>query len=71
MPLDIVLFREAQGGNPEMVRESQRRRFKPVEEVHKVIALDSLMRNFKHRMELTKGDINKLKEEITKKNKGR
>jgi seryl-tRNA synthetase len=38
--LDINLFREEKGGNPEAVRESQRRRGKPVEDVDRVIALD-------------------------------
>ena len=40
MPIDIVLLREAQGGNPELVKESQRRRYKKVEQVDEVIALD-------------------------------
>jgi len=38
--LDIALFREDKGGNPEKVRESQRRRHAPVEWVDEVIALD-------------------------------
>ena len=38
--LDINLFREDKGGNPEAVRESQRRRCKPVEDVDRIIALD-------------------------------
>jgi len=36
MPIDINLLREDRGGNPEMVRESQRRRFAPVELVDQV-----------------------------------
>jgi seryl-tRNA synthetase len=40
MGLDIVLFRKDQGGEPEVVRESQRRRFKPVEDVDAVIEAD-------------------------------
>mmetsp|Transcript_10539 Transcript_10539/g.18112 ORF Transcript_10539/g.18112 Transcript_10539/m.18112 type:complete len:471 (-) Transcript_10539:92-1504(-) len=42
--LDIKLFREAQGGNPEIVRESQRRRFARVEVVDEVIAADEKWR---------------------------
>ena len=41
MPLDIALFREDQGGNPDLVRESQRRRHKDPEVVDEVIALDA------------------------------
>lgn len=42
--MDIQTFREDKGGNPEMVRESQRRRFKPVEQVDVVIAADEKWR---------------------------
>lgn len=44
MGLDIVLFRADQGGNPELIRESQRKRFAPVELVDKVIDLDARWR---------------------------
>lgn len=40
MVLDINLFRAAKGGNPDAVRESQRRRFASVELVDEIIALD-------------------------------
>ena len=43
MPLDITLFREA-GGNPEMIRESQRRRFASVEIVDDIIEKDNKWR---------------------------
>ena len=36
MPIDINLLREDRGGNPELVRESQRRRFASVELVDQV-----------------------------------
>lgn len=42
--MDINEFREDKGGNPEMVRESQRRRFAPVEDVDAVIAADGIWR---------------------------
>lgn len=42
--MDINAFREDKGGNPEMVRESQRRRFAPVEDVDAVIAADEAWR---------------------------
>lgn len=38
--LDINLLRAEKGGNPEQVRESQRRRYKKVETVDEVIAID-------------------------------
>ena len=38
--LDINLFREDKGGNPEMIRESQRRRFTDVAIVDEIIQLD-------------------------------
>ena len=38
--LDINLFREEKGHNPELIRESQRRRFASVEQVDEVINLD-------------------------------
>ena len=39
--LDILLFRQDKGGNPDLVRESQRRRCKDVGVVDKVIELDN------------------------------
>jgi len=38
--LDINLFREDKGGNPEIIRESQRRRFADVAIVDEIIRLD-------------------------------
>ena len=38
--LDINLFREEKGGNPEIIRESQRRRYASVEIVDEIIRLD-------------------------------
>lgn len=46
MPLDIVSFREYQGGNPEVIRESQRRRHKPVEIVDEIIEKDGQWRKY-------------------------
>lgn len=42
--LDINLFREEKGGNPEKIRESQRRRFANVNLVDEVIELDKVWR---------------------------
>ncbi|PWW78614.1 serine-tRNA ligase [Tuber magnatum] len=37
--LDVLSFIEARGGNPEVIREAQRRRYAPIEAVDEVIAL--------------------------------
>ncbi|KAA3482190.1 serine--tRNA ligase-like [Gossypium australe] len=42
--LDINLFREEKGHNPEIIRESQRRRFAKVEDVDAIIDLDKVYR---------------------------
>jgi hypothetical protein len=56
MPLDINLFRADKGGDPDRIRESQRRRFASVEIVDEIIAKDNEWR------QLT-GDIDNLKKE--------
>eukprot|EP00981_Chlorochromonas_danica_P011603 scaffold4140_cov178-Ochromonas_danica.AAC.16 len=55
MPLDITLFRK-DGGNPDLIRESQRRRYKPVEAVDEIIAKDDEWR-------LLTGSIDKLRKQ--------
>ena len=45
--LDINLFREEKGNNPEIIRESQRRRFANVEIVDEIIHLDKEWRQRK------------------------
>lgn len=44
MVLDLDLFREDKGGNPESIREYQRKRFKDVSLVDQVIELDTQWR---------------------------
>jgi hypothetical protein len=44
MPIDINLLREEKGGNPDLVRESQRRRHADVGLVDVVIELDKRWR---------------------------
>ena len=39
MGLDVTDFITEKGGNPELIKESQRKRFAPVEVVDEVIAL--------------------------------
>lgn len=42
MPIDINLLRISRGGNPDLVRKSQKKRFASVELVDEVIALDDV-----------------------------
>ncbi|MCL4130908.1 UNVERIFIED_CONTAM: hypothetical protein GTU68_035355 [Idotea baltica] len=60
--LDIVLFRTEQGGNPQIVRESQKKRYKNEDVVEKIINLDNSWRGARH-----KGDVlNKMGNTISK-----
>ena len=47
MVLDIELFRTEKGGDPEKIKESQRKRFKDVTLVDKVIEHDTAWRKSK------------------------
>jgi seryl-tRNA synthetase len=67
MVLDIGLFRKDQGGDPELVRESQRRRFKPVEDVDAVIEADEKLKKVRYEIDQCNSSVNKLNEEIKKK----
>ncbi|XP_058760567.1 serine--tRNA ligase-like [Vicia villosa] len=64
--LDINLFREEKGGNPELVRESQRRRFASVEVVDEVITLDKQWRERQYELENLRKEFNKYNKEISK-----
>lgn len=44
MVLDIDLFRTEKGGNPDLIRDSQRKRYKDAGLVDKVIAADEAWR---------------------------
>lgn len=47
MVLDLDLFRTDKGGDPEVVRETQRKRFKDVTLVDKLVAADTEWRKCK------------------------
>lgn len=47
MVLDLDLFRTDKGGDPEIIRETQRKRFKDVTLVDKLVAADSEWRKCK------------------------
>jgi len=48
MVLDLVLFRADQGGDPDKIRELQKKRFKDVTHVDKVVESDTRWRKCKH-----------------------
>lgn len=54
MPIDINMLRVERGGDPEKVRESQRRRFAPVELVDEIIAIDEKWRRLTGMWTMTK-----------------
>lgn len=69
--LDIALFRADKGGNPDLVRESQRRRFENVEEVDKIIAQDEEWRKIRAKLDQANAAINKANAELTEVMKGK
>ncbi|KAF3454459.1 hypothetical protein FNV43_RR04906 [Rhamnella rubrinervis] len=64
--LDINLFREEKGHNPEIIRESQRRRFANVELVDEVIRLDKEWRQRQFELENLRKDFNKINKQVAK-----
>eukprot|EP00897_Mesotaenium_endlicherianum_P008380 jgi/Mesen1/7570/ME000392S06831 len=67
--LDINLFREEKGGNPEIIRESQRRRYGSVELVDEVIALDKEWRQSQYQLEQLRKDYGKANKAVAAKKK--
>lgn len=63
------MFREDKGGNPEMVRESQRRRFAPVEDVDAVVAADAAWRKARFDLDQQLKAISAAQKPITAKKK--
>jgi seryl-tRNA synthetase len=63
MPLDMTLFR-VNGGNPESIRESQRRRYASVEIVDEIIAKDDIWRNLTGTIDNLKKQRNQIQKEI-------
>ncbi|KAK9691877.1 hypothetical protein RND81_09G226100 [Saponaria officinalis] len=64
--LDINLFRADKGGNPELIRESQRRRFKDVAIVDEIIALDKEWRRVQFELESLRKDFNRMNKEVAR-----
>ncbi|XP_008226474.1 PREDICTED: serine--tRNA ligase, cytoplasmic-like [Prunus mume] len=63
--LDINLFREDKGNNPEIIGDSQRRRFKGVEIVNEVIQLDKEWRYSQLELDNLRKDFNKIKKRVS------
>ncbi|KAF3504153.1 hypothetical protein F2Q69_00039778 [Brassica cretica] len=64
--LDINLFREEKGKDPEIIRESQRRRFASVDLVDEVINLDKEWRQRQFEVEGLRSEFNKLNKQVAK-----
>ena len=71
MPLDINLFRVDRGGDPEIIRESQRRRFKPPEAVDAIIEQDNAWRKLTGDIDYLKKDRNALQKQVGAKKKAK
>ncbi|CAD6202499.1 unnamed protein product [Miscanthus lutarioriparius] len=64
--LDINLFRTDKGGNPDLIRESQRSRFASVELVDEVIALDKAWRERQFELDKIRQELNATSKKIGK-----
>ncbi|KAG0632994.1 hypothetical protein HOY80DRAFT_1065476 [Tuber brumale] len=69
--LDVLSFIEARGGNPEVIREAQRRRHAPVEAVDEVIALYEEGRVARFNVDNKGREINTTQKEIGAKKKAK
>jgi len=69
--LDINLFRVEKGGNPEALRESQRRRGKPAESVDEVIALDREWVRLRFEVDQANKEAKTLQMQIAERMKGK
>merc|ERR1712000_576307 len=63
MPVDLVLFDKEKGGDPDIVRESQRRRYDSVELVDEIIELNEKRKSDLYRVQEVKTEMNKLNKE--------
>ncbi|CAM9576559.1 unnamed protein product [Chrysoparadoxa australica] len=69
MPIDINLLREDKGGDPEKVRESQRRRFASVELVDELLEQDNLWRYCRGGIDLLAKEKNAVQKVLSAKRK--
>ncbi|WZZ01330.1 hypothetical protein YC2023_073658 [Brassica napus] len=64
--LDINLFREEKGNDPEIIRDSQRKRFASVDLVDEIIELDKEWRQRQFEVDNLRKELNKLNKQIAK-----
>jgi len=69
MPIDINLLRKEKGGDPEVVKKSQRERFADETIVDQVIELDEKWRKSNYQMETLKMEFNAINKEIAQRKK--
>lgn len=69
MGLDINLFRTEKGGNPDIVRESQRRRYKDPSTVDAIIEKDEEWRKSRYNLDILNREFNKANKEVANKKK--
>ncbi|MBA0734546.1 hypothetical protein Gogos_018447 [Gossypium gossypioides] len=62
--LDINLFREEKGHNPEIIRESLRRRYANVQDVDAIIDLDKVYRQLLFELENLRKEFNKINKQV-------
>ncbi|MBA0581175.1 hypothetical protein Gorai_023360, partial [Gossypium raimondii] len=62
--LDINLFREEKGHNPEIIRESLRRRYANVQDVDAIIDLDKVYRQLLYELENLRKEFNKINKQV-------
>ncbi len=67
--LDVIDFITERGGNPDAIRESQRRRYAPVEDVDAIIAMYEEHRRTAYAATRIKARINDVQKEIGPKKK--
>lgn len=69
--LDINLFREDRGGNPDLVRESQLRRYADAGLVDRVCEADAAWREARHALDMLNGDFNAANKRVAAKKKAK
>jgi len=69
MPLDIQMFRIHLGGNPDAIKESQKKRFANVELIDEIIEEDNKWRQMTGNIDNLKKEKNQIQKEIGKKMK--
>ncbi|CEG01469.1 Aminoacyl-tRNA synthetase, class II [Ostreococcus tauri] len=62
--LDVNLLRPDKGGDPDVVRESERRRYRKPEGVDDVLTLDLEWRDARHELDRIGGEFNKANKEV-------